>query len=285
MKPLAFLLAVGASAAVAAEAQAQGGCVPGQIVIEAGVCCWPNQVWVREQQQCRGIPSCAKGYVAQGESCVLASADAPQPVQASAIVPPPAPPPAPPPVLGAQPAVAPLPTPTREEGGLKLTAGTFRIGGHLDFSIDTTVRDADPLDPNAVESSKTGYDLSINPELGYFVANRVMLGIGGIVGRQFGDLYKTDTGTYGVWLTGLYFAPFNPTVAFYTGLRAGVEYFEASSRTHVLFALPLGLAVALNSHVALDFGIRVNLRRVVAGSPAYTSVTLPIGFLGVQIFN
>jgi hypothetical protein len=35
-------------------------------------CCWPAQVWAPGQQRCVGVPRCAPGFTAAGESCVAA---------------------------------------------------------------------------------------------------------------------------------------------------------------------------------------------------------------------
>lgn len=49
-------------------------CPQGQSVTAdtAGQCCWSGQVWSKMQNRCLGVPQCAAGMEAQGESCVVA---------------------------------------------------------------------------------------------------------------------------------------------------------------------------------------------------------------------
>lgn len=55
---------------IAGQVCSQTPCPEGQIHADETHCCWPGQVWLASRDRCLGVPECAGGLQAEGESCV-----------------------------------------------------------------------------------------------------------------------------------------------------------------------------------------------------------------------
>jgi len=50
-------------------------CDNGKERVDGGHCCWPDQVYIADQNRCIGVPKCPTGQEANGEECVVAIPD------------------------------------------------------------------------------------------------------------------------------------------------------------------------------------------------------------------
>ncbi len=177
-------------------------------------------------------------------------------------------------LIGAAPAAA--------QTDLQLTAGTMQVGGYGTININTVMPDGG--------DSVTGTNLSISPQFGYFIVDQVELLAGARLGIGFGDLYSTADRLVTFFVGGRYFLPLGLPVPAYVGLDVGMGFnippsddTTRETTKGLELAVPIGVLIPLNAHVALDVGVR----------PAYAlslqdggtdQLLVPIGYFGVQSF-
>lgn len=184
-------------------------------------------------------------------------------------------------------------TPAALAEDLQLTAGTMSVGGVASFSIDMSMPDQEGLE------DETGFTLAIIPQFGYFVIDNLEL-VGRInLAMWFGDLWTTDAGgqeidifpkQIGFDLGAKYHIPLGSFVA-YAGLMIGMNFSIPDSdlegeagetKKRLDLAVPLGILMPMNAHVALDLGIMVAYKMGLDDQGSVLNV--PIGYLGIQGF-
>jgi hypothetical protein len=180
-------------------------------------------------------------------------------------------------VLGGASANAQTPVPTTS-GGLQITGGTMQLGGGLAFRIDAVMPDEG--------DTTTGYVLGIEPSFGYFIIDGLEV-VGNVgVDLSFGDLY-TDS-DIPIWFTvgARYVIDLGMIIYPYAGAQVGMRFDipnEGDTTKWLLLDVPLGVMLALNEHVALDLGARVDVG-IYLDDPGMTQLMVPIGYFGVEAF-
>jgi hypothetical protein len=181
-----------------------------------------------------------------------------------------------------------------EEGAvqdfLQIKAGTMQLGGVVSLSVDT-------MFPN-VGSSKTGAMLDIAPSFGYFIIDSLELSAGVDFTAGLGDLYDGTDKAFGFNLGARYVVDILLAVYPYFGAQFGMNFpftdkkddpgtvgidESAAPPNQLRIAVPAGLLVALNPHVAIDLGFRlVFIAELDDNGSNYLNI--PIGYLGVEGF-
>ena len=225
---------------------------------------------------------CAGDLICAGGECVSRTPTAaPQPVVAQPIV---ARPVVAPPVVAApapQPApVAPAPAPASDaRKPLKTTAGTLMLGGNLSLSANILVPESGSL--------KTGGGISIDPNVGIFVANHLCLRGELTLGRPFGDLAVNPVTDLGLAVGLLGYPNLGTFGAIYAGGLLGFELGipeTGSMSKRVYLTIPFGVLVALNEHLGLDVGLRINASVNLYDNYNYGFVSTALGYFGLQGF-
>lgn len=160
---------------------------------------------------------------------------------------------------------------------LNLDAGTMQLGGATSFIIDMNMPD--------VGDSVTGMTLSIVPTFGYFIMDNLELNVDVSLGIFMGDLYDGYPTLLGFGVGGRYFIPMGGFVP-YAGLRIGMGFLipsEGDTAKALALALPLGVLLPLNEHVAIDAGIRI-VYNMSLEDGGMASLSIPIGYFGVQAY-
>lgn len=161
----------------------------------------------------------------------------------------------------------------------QITKGNWLVGGTGDFSTGkskvTTYFDGK-------EYEYSGYSFSINPNIGYFIANKFATGLTSRIGYA-----KTDDGTdSGSWFYGA-----GPFARYYlldsdnlVNILTHVEYYytanSKSDNTFNSFITKLGPVIFFNSSVALELtaNYRLNNFNSSGGKTVANSFDLQIGF-------
>jgi len=161
--------------------------------------------------------------------------------------------------------------------GLQLTSGTMQLGGRLALSYEH-VDDG--------HGYVNGAMLDISPAFGYFVADNFELLIGLLVAKGFGEIFEGYPADAGATIGIAYYFAFGEASAFYIGAQVGMQFTipeEGDTYKWFVAAVPIGVLIGLNSHVAIDIGLRPQF---MAGldEPKIKQISAPIGYLGVQAF-
>jgi Outer membrane protein beta-barrel domain len=158
---------------------------------------------------------------------------------------------------------------------LQTHRGTMTLGGQLAFEVDHfSGQGNNDLD---------GAVLAIQPSLGYFIVDNLLLGGHVNFSMGIGDLHDTDPTVVGFGADLRYLFNFGSVVVPYAGIGLG-PLFQIPDEGDTDFGLelsfPLGLQIALNHHVALVVGTELDVVFFVS-DPQYTRLHVPIGYLGV----
>lgn len=165
---------------------------------------------------------------------------------------------------------------TQAGPAMRLSTGTWQLGGSLTFDIDTLI-------PSTGDTI-SGFKLNVNPSGGYFVADNLM--IAGELGYEagFGDLYDLSDSTLGFGVGAHYYYPVGALIA-HAGALVGMSFtIPETGSTAKSFTLvaPIGALLPLNAHVAVDCGLRVAYTASLDDESS--ALSIPIGYLGVQAF-
>lgn len=150
---------------------------------------------------------------------------------------------------------------------LAIGPGAMKAGGHIHMPITF------PKGGHAIVG------LDIAPSFDYFVSRGFSLGISTSVGRV--SLTGDHPWKFSIFPRGIYHVEFGGLIYPYFGASAGVEWSTEIKGIAFLLAAPVGILIALNSHVAIDFGVPVQF---IFSGDGYLGAKLPIGYLGVQAF-
>jgi hypothetical protein len=158
--------------------------------------------------------------------------------------------------------------------------GVLTLDGQLSFDINHVNPDGG--------NSESGVQLNISPSFGGFVANNFLLQGGLAIQSGFGDLYDGEPTEVSFGFGFDYLFNFGSIVVPHVGFMLGPAFEvpdqdNAETTTSIVLSIPAGILIALNEHVALDLGTRLDLSIGVSGDKA-TIINLPIGFLGVRSF-
>lgn len=178
------------------------------------------------------------------------------------------------------------------EGELQLTKGTMQLGGtalqlgstglNLSYGGDAVFA----IDMSIPEEgdSTTGFKLGLSPQVGYFLMDNLeLLGQVGL-GMFFGDLYENAPKFMGFGVGAKYHIPMGSMVL-YAGLTVGMSFIipeEGDTMKNLNLEVPLGLLLPMNSHVAIDLGLKVAYSMGLDDQGSF--LTVPIGYLGVQAY-
>jgi opacity protein-like surface antigen len=171
-----------------------------------------------------------------------------------------------------------------EEGTLKLTAGTFQLGGDVGL---TSIVDSTAGQTNA------GFVFSFSPSAGYFVVDNLELLLALQLTIPFGDYYSGGYNfllfpkRFGAEVGARYHFNLAPRVTAYAGLQVGVGYtwYENAfvrNSTDLSVTLPAGVLIAVHENVAIDAGLRLILNRFFDAD--VWRFTVPVGYLGVEAY-
>jgi hypothetical protein len=164
-----------------------------------------------------------------------------------------------------------------QEGGLQTTKGTMQLGGMAGFVIHTEMPDQG--------DSQTGFRLDVMPNVGYFLADNLELQGALLFDMGFGDLYENDSKLLGFAVGARYFIPMG-SFDLYLGALIGMGFNipkEGDTTKALSINVPVGLAIPLNTHVALDLGTQITYNMSLEDGGG-SSLEIPIGFLGVEGF-
>jgi len=163
----------------------------------------------------------------------------------------------------------------------------------LSGSVSTSLSASAPLTTtSAAGLDRSGVWVGVTPGFGIFVANHFALQFDLTLSGGVGTSYSSSPFTVGADVgIGVY-----PTLgsfgALYVRVLAGPSYssypatsgLSAYSGTAFSLSVPFGILIALNQHVGLDLGMRLNLTvRFYPGSSMFY-LNLPVGYFGVQAF-
>lgn len=150
---------------------------------------------------------------------------------------------------------------------LSLGAGSMNAGGSMQMPI-IIPKDGDTL-----------VGLNFSPTFNYFVVRNFSLGFAGSVERA-SLTAKNLPWNFSLGLSTKYYFDLGPIYP-YVGGGVAMGWKTQIEGLNFIFSAPVGVLVALNSHVALDFGVPINFY---FNRDGYFGAKLPIGYLGVQAF-
>ena len=224
--------------------------------------------------QCVQSADCKGGRVCANGTCVDAASVA-QPAPVVVMQPAPQPP---------QPAPANPVEPARKP--LKTTGGTMMLSGSLSVMPKVTA----PLSGSG--SAKSGVLLSLTPGMGIFVAKHFALEFDLGLSKGAGDLYNSTSWTLGMDLGFGVYPNLGTFGALYVRLLVGPQVSipsgSGSSSVPALVSfnvsIPFGVLIAVNEHVAVDVGLRIQTTVWTQGSSSGVILQVPIGYFGVRSF-
>jgi hypothetical protein len=178
------------------------------------------------------------------------------------------------------------------EGELQLTQGTMQLGatglqlGSTGLNLNYgggAIFGIDMFMPEEGDS-ETGFKLGLSPQVGYFLMDNLeLMGQVGL-GMSFGDLYEKSDKLLSFGVGAKYHIPLGSMVA-YAGLMVGMGFIipdEGDTMKNFNLEVPLGILLPLNTHVAIDLGLKVFYTMGLDDQGSFLAV--PIGYLGVQAF-
>lgn len=158
-------------------------------------------------------------------------------------------------------------------------AGVLTIGGRFAFEL----MHVNP-DPGG---SATGVLLNFSPSFGGFVIKNLLLE-GSLSARiGLGDLYESVPKTVGFAFGLQYLFNFRSIVIPYLGFRFGPDFAiprQGSTLASLGFSIPAGILISLNERVGLLIGTELSIDVGVSGAAKGTTISLPIGYLGVNAY-
>lgn len=160
---------------------------------------------------------------------------------------------------------------------LQTTSGTMELGGTL--SLTPLV-----LMPKQGDN-QVSYTMAISPTAGYFLMDNLELTGGFSALMFFGDNTDKLSKIVGFNVGARYFVKMG-ALAPYFGAALGMNFSipkEGKTQKGFDIAAPIGIIYALNEHVGIDFGLRVNFN-LDLDDPKTNSLLVPIGYLGMQAF-
>jgi hypothetical protein len=151
---------------------------------------------------------------------------------------------------------------------LSLDRGTMQVGGHATLPI------------TIAKGGSANVGLSLIPQFGYFLARSFSLE--GSLGLQKLSLTSDRIPwTFSLKLIAKYHFDLGGLLYPYIGLGGGFQWETQKNNMNFVLIAPVGLLIALNSYVALDFGIPMSF---VFNSEGFSYAYLPVGYIGVQMF-
>lgn len=151
---------------------------------------------------------------------------------------------------------------------LAIGPGTMHLGGTVQMPI------------KAPKHGATYIGFKFTPSFDYFLTKGFAFGISPTVQKESVTNQKAPW-SFGVDVRGTYHFTLGGTVYPYLGASAGVIHQTKSDRTLFQATIPLGILVALNNRVALDFGLPLQFS---FSSNGYEMFEMPIGYAGVRGF-
>lgn len=151
---------------------------------------------------------------------------------------------------------------------LSLSHGTMKVGGHMQMPIMI------PKD------GKTSVGVNLAPSFAYFVAKSFAIGVNAGVLRQNLTAKNAPWG-FSVGLNGTYYIDLLGPLYPYVGAGAAITWKTKIEGFDYELSVPVGMLIALNTSVAIDFGVPVNF---IFNNDGYLGARLPVGYLGVQAF-
>ena len=151
---------------------------------------------------------------------------------------------------------------------LSLVQGTMKAGGRIQMPI-TIPREGDTI-----------VGLDISPNFDYFVAKSFAIGFSPSVERK-SLTGKNIPWSFSLGLSGTYHFDLGGTIYPYVGAGAGISWKTEVKGINFALSAPVGILVALNNHVAIDFGVPI---KFIFSGEGFLGALLPIGYLGVQAF-
>jgi len=161
---------------------------------------------------------------------------------------------------------------------LELDRGTKTAGGAatLEFSA---------IMPEEGEDL-TGFLLNVAPTVGYFLIDRLAL-LGALqVIVAFGDHRSSLPKQVGFEVGPRYYFPATTLVP-YAGVSLGLGCSipdEGDTGKHLTVAGSAGMLIAMNAHVGIDVGTRIQYSVSLGSGVSVGQLTIPAGYLGVQAF-
>ncbi len=165
-----------------------------------------------------------------------------------------------------------------ENTGGMFTRGTMQAGGAAGLRVDA-------IDPDEGDSTE-GVVINLSPIFGYFIIDNLELGL--VLSMQIptGDLYEDMNFNLNVMAGARYFIPLGRLAAhvgFFFG--GGGMWNDGPDLEFMSLQIPAGVLLPLNKHVALDFGLKVNVLMLMDGSDYLGAlIRVPIGYVGVEGF-
>ncbi len=174
---------------------------------------------------------------------------------------------------------AAAPAEARRGDRLVTDAGVLTIGGRFAFEL----RHVNP-DPGG---SATGVLLNFSPSFGGFVIKNLLLE-GHLTTRVgLGDLYTNVPKTVGFGFGIQYLFNFRSIVIPYLGFYFGPDFAiprQGNTQASISFSIPAGILISLNERVGLLIGTELSIDVGLTDGARGTTISLPIGYLGVNAY-
>lgn len=151
---------------------------------------------------------------------------------------------------------------------LPLNHGMMKAGGHMTLPISIP------------KEGGTVVGLELAPEFDYFVAHGFAIGIRPTVERT-SLTAENFPWTFSVAVLGTFFFDLGGAIYPYIGGGGGIGWKTKIKGVAFQLTAPVGMLVALNNHVGIDFGVPLKFHFTGDG---YYGASLPVGYLGIQAF-
>lgn len=173
--------------------------------------------------------------------------------------------------------------PTRPGGRrpLKLRSGLWSLGGQVGFGWHRAPATLGFLDVESSARQLSGWTVSLQPTLGYFVRPAIELTLRPEIVLRFGDLYTTPTFAghqLGISLGGRAYLLTAGRWSLYLGLHAGISALlreEIDNEVTYLGELEPGLLFGLTANVALRITATFRLEHTPQGIPLAPGSNVP----------
>jgi hypothetical protein len=167
-------------------------------------------------------------------------------------------------------------------GPLLLSKFTMEAGGAITITPEVYI-------PKQGDSGGGGW-FHFNPELGFFIIDKLELLFSFNLGVPFGDIsaYNVDVGFA---LGARYFLDFD-VIALYMGGMLGTHFVvpdNVNLRVEKYFDINVlvGILIPMNRHIGIDVGMRFNTAILMGDYPRQnpvSTISFPIGYFGVDGF-
>lgn len=151
---------------------------------------------------------------------------------------------------------------------LSLHRSAMQVGGGIQMPISIP------------KNGQTVVGMHVAPSWDYFLAKSFSLGMSPSIERE-SVTGKDIPWKFSIAARGTYYFDLGGALYPYLGAGAGIGWATKVDQTNYMINTPVGMLVAINSRVGLDFGVPVAF---IFDSEGYLGTDIPLGYLGVRAF-